>query len=264
MKFNIDFLKRTTRDFLPGISCLLWLLGLLLLVLIISISVDINNKVNETENTISVSATSEVYAKPDLALTTFSVVIEAKTVAQAISENAEKMNAIIDFVKSQGVQEEDLKTVGFNIYPRYEWQKDISCIPPCPSGKRALVGYEVRQSLQVKVRDLSKIGDIVEGAVNKGANQVSDLRFTIDNEDNLKAQAREQAIEEAKDKAKELSSQLEVRLVRVIDFNEGSQMPRPYYYSMEEAENVDKGGGVEIETGENKISVTVNITYQIR
>jgi len=264
MKFSIDFLKTTAKDFLAGARILIVLLGLLLIVLIISLVVDINNKITETENTISISATGEVYAAPDLVLTSFSVLTEAETVIEALAENTEKMNAVIAFVKNEGVADKDIKTTGFNIYPRYEWYKAGSCWPPCPSGRRVLVAYEVRQTLQVKVRDMAKIGIIVQGATEEGANQVSDLQFTIDDEDELKKQARTQAIDEAKTKAETLAAQLDVNLGKVVEFNESGVYPRYYMMEMEETA-MGKGGGedLQIETGENKISVTVTITYEI-
>jgi len=230
--------------------------------LIVWVNIDIQNKITETENTITVSDTGEIYAKPDLALTTFSVISEEKTVAEALNKNTEKMNAVIDFVKGQGVEEKDLKTTSFNIYPRYEWHEKEACVPPCPSGERVLVGYEIRQSLEVKIRDLEKIGAIIEGATEAGANQVGDLQFTIDKEDELKKQAREQAIEKAKTKAKELASQLGVNLVRISNFSESSVVPR--YYGLEKVAVPGAGEATpQIELGENKIEVTVTITYEI-
>ena len=141
-----------------------------------------------------------------------------------MSENTKNMNAVIDSVKKQGVEEKDLKTTGFYISPRYEWYEAGTCIPACPNGKRVLVGYEITQSLEVKIRDLSKIGEIIQEATNSGANQVGDLQFTIDKEDELKAQARKDAIDEAKNKAKELASQLGVKLVRITNFSEGGEV----------------------------------------
>lgn len=243
-------------------KCLLiGILAAFLIALTVSTVIDIKNKIQETENTITVSDTGTVYAKPDLALTTFSIVTEAKTVAEAMSENTEKMNAIINSVKEQGVEDKDLKTTTFNIYPRYEWQEKATCVPPCPSGKRVLVGYEVRQSLQVKIRDMEKVGTIIQGATDAGANQVSDLQFTIDNQDELKKQAREQAINKAKTKAEELAKQLGVKLVRISNFSESAALPR--FFGLEMAEGLGGGGEPQIETGENKIEVTVTITYEI-
>jgi len=227
------------------------------------VSIDIQNKIKETKNTITVSDTGEIYAKPDLALTTFSVTTEGKQVSEALSKNTEKMNTVIDSIKSQGVEEKDLKTTSFNIYPRYEYQRVEIEIYPYPPGKRVLVGYEVIQSLEVKIRDMTKIGGIIQEATDAGANQVGDLQLTIDKQDELKSQARKQAIEKAKTKAQELASQLGVNLVRIINFSESSVIP--YYYGLEKA--VGMGAGEEapqIETGENKIEVTVTITYEIK
>lgn len=228
----------------------------LLVSLIVWVGVDVNDKIKQGEDTISVTATGEVYAKPDLVLTSFSVLTEAKTVIEALSANTEKMNAIIAFIKSENVADKDIKTVGFNISPRYEWYDKGT--------RRVLVGYDVQQTLQVKIRDLAKIGSIIQGATDQGANQVSDLQFTIDNEDELQAQARTQAITEAKAKAKELTSQLGVSLGKVVQFSEGGISP--VYYMAEATTKGIGGGGVpapQIETGENKIAVTVYITYKI-
>ena len=262
IRMNIETIKRLIKSNVFLLSQLLIILNVLLIVLIISLGVDIFNKVRvESDNTISVSATGEVYASPDLALTTFSVVTEAEAVDSAISQNAEKMNAVIDYIKGQEVEDKDLKTTSFNIYPRYEWYEKGTCVPPCPSGRRVLVGYEVRQSLQVKIRNMENIGQIIQGTTNKGVNQVSNLQFTIDNQDELKNQARAQAVENAKTKAKTLASQLGVKLVKITSFSESAAFPR--YYGLEGS--VAMGGGApQIEPGENKIEVTVSITYEIR
>jgi uncharacterized protein YggE len=177
------------------IIILIIILSIFLFVLTISSIVSIQNKVKqgryigqdvESRNIISVAGTGEVYAKPDLALISFSVVIEAKTVGEAMSQNTEKMNNIISFIKEQGVENKDLKTTSFNIYPRYDYDRTSSIYP---SGKRVLVGYEVIQQLEVKIRDLDKTGQIIEGAASAGANQAGNLQFIVENEDDLKKQA---------------------------------------------------------------------------
>jgi len=213
----------------------------------------------EVKNTISVSGTGEIWAKPDLALIDFSVVGEKKTVIEAMAENTKKMNSVIEAIKSQGVEEKDLKTTNFSISPRYEWYEKSEIYP---AGKRVLVGYEVNQTLQVKIRDLTKIGNIIQVATKAGANQVGDLQFTIDKQDELKSQARKEAIEKAKVMAKEIAGQLGVKLVKITNFSENATAPIPYPYFMERA----MGGGAEtpqIQTGENKIEVQVSITYEI-
>ncbi len=210
----------------------------------------------ESKNIISVSEKGEVYAKPDLALVSLSVITEKASVSEAISENSEKMNRVIGAIKEEGVEEKDLKTVSFNLYPRYDYLD--SFIYP-PSGKRVLSNYEVRQTLEVKVRDLDKIGQIIQSATETGANQVGSLQLTIDNEEELKKQARKEAIEKAKNKAEELAGELGVGLGDIVSFGESSYAHLFYVEGGKEM----GGGSPEIETGENKVEVTVNISYQI-
>ncbi len=257
-----NHMKGKKKIFLVLLSVLI----VFFIVLILSTAVDVVNKIKEgryisqnvrIRNSIIVSETGEVYAKPDLAVITFTVVKEAKSVADAMDENSATMNNVIEAVKEQGVEDKDLKTTSFNISPRYEYSEGTY-------GKRILVGYEVVQALQVKIRDLGKIGTIIERATSSGANEASDLQMTIDNQDELKKQAREQAITGAKVKAEELTSQLDVKLGKIVSFNESFYAP--YYdsrvYMMEEGIG---GAGVipDIQTGENKISVSVVITYEI-
>lgn len=268
---NIQEFKNLTGGMKALCATLCLILIIFLVALIISTAVDVQNKIKEGEyigqdieakNTITVSATGEVFVKPDLAVASFSVVNEAKAVSEALSENTKKMNKVIDFIKSQGVEDKDLKTAGFNIYPRYEWLKET--IFPLPTeGKRVLVGYEVQQSLEVKIRDLTKIGQIIEGATAAGANQVGDLQFTLDKKEEIQAQARKEAIEKAKAKARELANQLGVNLVRITNFTETSTLPPPFIGFKE----IEAFGGAEvpqIEPGQNKIEITVSITYEIR
>ncbi|HDY72757.1 MAG TPA: DUF541 domain-containing protein [bacterium] len=213
----------------------------------------------DVQNTISVSGIGEVYAKPDLALISFSVVAEEETAADALTKNSESMNKVIEFLKGSGIEDKDLKTTTFRINPRYEWRNGSKVSYPS-TGERVLVGYEVNQSLQVKIREISKVGSLIEGATNAGANKVDSLEFTFDNEDELKKQAREQAIDKAKTKARELTKQLGVSLGKVTSFNESTVAP--IFYDMKEAYGIG-GAAPEIETGENLIKSNVIITYQI-
>jgi len=218
----------------------------------------------ESKSTITVSATGDIYVKPDLALTSFSVLTEDKEIDKAMAENVQKMNDIIEFVKGQGVDGKDLKTTSFNIYPRYEYKWVEPELYPYPPGKRVLVGYEVRQQLEVKIRDLNKVGDIIKGATEAGSNQIGNLQFMVDNQDEFKKQARGEAIDEAKIKAKELAKQLGVKLIRIISFSESSYASGFYDYAKSSfPEGIGGRGGPEIEIGEDKISVSVNIIYEI-
>ena len=258
------------------IRYLLMVLAIFLAILAVSEFVSIQNKIKEghyigadfeARNTITVSDFAEIYAKPNLAIISFSVVSEAKTVGEATKKNTEAMNAVINAIKDKGVDSKDLKTTNYGLYPKYEWVKGQEESLYYPQGRQVLIGYEVNQSVQVKIRELDKSGEIIEAATVAGANQVGSLQFTIEKEDELKSQARAEAIKKAKDKAKELAKQLGVSLERVVSFTEGN-VPVYYDYAYKEAAPIGMGGGEgispQIETGENVIRATVSITYEIR
>ena len=267
----MDFKKLKTFEEKKEFLLILLANSLILFLIVLSIStiVGINNKVKEShyigrETQITVYGKGEVQAKPDLALINFGVKSEAKTVSEAMEENIQKMNNIISFIKNEGVEEKDLKTVNFRIQPLYEYIKDGVDYYLYPEGKRTLVGYEVSQSLETKIRNMDKIGSVIQGATDEGANQVGSLSFTIDDEEGLKKQAREEAIEKAKEKAKELASQLGVRLVKIVNFSESGTSP--YYPVVYDSLEMAKGAGEsspQIEVGENTIGVNVSITYEI-
>jgi len=231
--------------------------------------------------TISVSGDGEVYKTPDLAVMSFSVVSEAKTVAEAMEDNTKKMNAITDVMKSMGVTENDLQTTNFSINPRYDYVRATAPVPAdgaeiavdeeyyYPSGKRTLSGYDVNQTMTIKVRqeNMGKIGQIIQEATASGANQVGSLQFTLDDPDAAQAEARELAIAEAKEKAEILARQLKVKLVRIISYNDGGYSP-VYRLNYDAKEEYGMGGAAsvpapDIQAGESKISMNVNITYEI-
>lgn len=218
----------------------------------------------QPRNTISVSGQGEVVAKPDLVIINFSVISEAKTVNNAMQENSQKMNAIINFMKENGIEERDLRTIAFRIEPRYEWHNNE--IIRERKERRVLVGYEIIQSLEVRIRNMEKIGTVIQGATNFGANQVGSLQFTIDNKEELKNQARGQAIEKAKKEAKILADQLGVGIIRIVNFQENYDRPFISFpgIAMPEARQDIALTPPEIELGEEKIEITVHITYEIR
>lgn len=217
-------------------------------------------------NTITVEGTGEVFAAADTALFSFSVVEEKPTVALAQDAAAERINAIVKYLKEQDVDEKDIKTTNYSVYPRYEYERVICSPTYCPpSGERTLTGFEVNQTISVKVRDTEKAGMLLSGVGELGANNISGLDFTIDDEEALTQEARDKAIENAREKAVLLSKALKVRLVRVVSFSESGGIPYPRYFDAFAESALGKGGAIpEIPAGENKITSLVYITYEIR
>ena len=220
-------------------------------------------------NTISVSGEGEVFAVPDIATFSVSVQEEAKEVQDAQEVATKKTNDIIAFLKGEGVEEKDIKTADYSVYPQYDYLQDVCREGYCPPGRQELRGYQVSQTLTVKVRDTERAGELLAGVGSLGASNVSGLSFTIDDEDALQAEARALAIADAQTKAQELADQLGVKLVRVTGFYENDYgYPAPYAYglggdSAVRAESV-KLSAPELPAGENKFVSNVNVTYEIR
>lgn len=220
------------------------------------------------ENVISVSGEGEVFAAPDIATFTFSVVEEGKNVKDAQAKVTQKMDAILASIKKLGIEDKDVKTVDFSAYPKYEYNQ-IACITtPCPPGKQVLVGYEINQTISVKVRKIDDAGKAIDATTSAGASNVGALSFTIDDQDALKREARQKAITDAKGKADALAKDLGVRLVRIVNFSEnGNGGFYPVMYKADMA--MGRGGAVAesaptLPTGENKIMSSVSITYEIQ
>lgn len=220
-------------------------------------SIDHMDDARAAGSTIMVSGSGKVSAKPDVAVGEFAISVERDTAQNAQDEASRKSKSVVEYLKKAGIEEKDIRTSGYNIYPQYDYA----------NGRSTIRGYQVTQSLTVKVRDLDKANDILDGVVGAGVNQVNSVQFTIDDADKLKAEAREKAIADAKEKARELRGQLGVRLGRIVSFSENTGgYPVPMYDM--KAENVARGmgggGGPELPTGENEITVNVSITYEIK
>lgn len=218
------------------------------------------------QNTLSVSGKGEVFAVPDVAMIRFTVDETGKTIEEAQSKATEKNNAALNYLKSQRIEEKDIQTESYNANPQYDYNNQVTCVRyPCPPSTPKIVGYQVTQTTVVKVRDTSKAGEILAGIGKVGISNISGPSLSIDDETALKTEARTKAIADAKLKAKELAQELGVRIGKLTSFNESSGgYPMPMYAMESKAMGVGGGGAPDIATGENKVTVEVQLTYQIR
>lgn len=218
---------------------------------------------NKIVNTITVSGTGDVVVKPDIATVSFSVTAENLDVSKAQTESATKINKIIDFLKTKGVEDKDIKTTNYNIYPRYNYVGATSYYPY--TGKQVLAAYVVSQTVEVKIRKIADAGAILSGVGEFGVTDVSGLSFTVDNQDTVKDQARALAITDAKTQAKVLADGLGVKLVKITSFSENGNYPIAYGGGYAGISLAKEASVVpQVPTGENKITSTVSITYEIK
>lgn len=217
------------------------------------------------QNVISVNGEGEIFVVPDVAMFTFGVTENGKDVKTAQDAVTVKIDDAIAALKAQGIDEKDIKTVDFNANPRYEYNQ-IRCITvPCPSSQQ-LVGYDVTQTMQVKVRVADKAGDAIDAVTSAGITNVGSLSFTLDDEEEAVREARKQAIENAREKAEVLADDLGVRLVRIVSYSENNGgYPMPMYAKAQSMDSAGNAASVpSLPTGENKITVSVSVTYEIR
>lgn len=217
---------------------------------------------------ITVRGEGEVMARPDVGTFSFSVTAEADDASAAQSDSAEKMNAILAYLDEAGVEEKDVKTNGYSLNPKYTYETTV-CSPNmyCPPGDPKIDGYTVTQTVEVKVRDLDNAGDLISGTGERGATNISGLSFTVDDESNLKAEAREAAIADAKEKAGILAGELGVRLVRIMSYYEEEGYGMPYAYEggdMMSAKSEAASMAPSLPTGENETKSVVSITFEVR
>ncbi len=234
------------------------LVGVLLAIFLATKSLEVIRDLGKTDlnsPTISITGEGKVFVKPDIGKINLAVMTESATVEKAQTDATERINKIFESLKKNRVEEKDIKTTNYSIYPQYDYNE----------GKSRLRGYQVSQNLDVKIRDLAKIGSIITDASTAGANQVGNLEFTTEDPMATQAQARTKAIEDAKKKAEELASKLGVRLGKVVGFSESGAMPPPIFYGYGMGGDVaTKAAPPAVPTGENEVVVNVNVIYQIK
>ncbi|MDF0696860.1 SIMPL domain-containing protein [Rhizobium sp. MC63] len=207
---------------------------------------------------ISVTGDGESSMAPDMAIVTLSVVKQAKTAREALDENNKAMKDVLDSLKSGGIAERDLQTSGFSIQPQYNYPQPVDGQQQQPQ----LIGYQTINAVTVRLRDLAKLGQVIDQSVTLGINQGGDIQFTNDKPEAALEEARKNAVTEAVKKAKTLSEAAGVKLGRIIEINENEPrpLPQPAYRAtmMKEAD-----AAVPVQGGETTYHVSVTVTFAI-
>jgi len=208
----------------------------------------------DVRDTISMTGEGTVVAIPDIATVSMGLETRNVDVGKAQNENNDKINRLVDELKGLGVAKEDLKTSNYNVYPNYDWAVG-----------QKLIDYSISQTLKIKIRDLTKISDILALAGKYNLNQVGSLQFAVDDDEAIKEEARLKAFEQAKSKAKALADAAGVKLGKVISFYETNNSI-PYY----ESAQYGLGGAMDsalkapdIQAGSQDVVVNVTIEYEI-
>lgn len=225
---------------------------------------DINSVTTSKSDAFSVSGEGKVDVKPDSATVRLGVVARGASAEGAKASLNTNINKVIEAIKVLGVDEKDIKTENFNIYPEYGNLKPLPAEVPVLDQDR-ITAYSANTNISVTVKSEDLANKIVDIGVENGANQVGGVEFKVKDKSTALNSARELAVEDARKKAEDASRIAGFKLGKVINYSEteGGVYPRVF---MSAAKDTAQGGGepTRVQPGENEIMVTVTLSYEIR
>lgn len=208
-----------------------------------------------SERGIFVDGEGQVTVAPDTAFVTVGVQLEGEEVEDLREEANSRMDAVIQQLQEDGIDERDIRTITYDISVKRDWE----------ARDHPIVGYTLTHLIEVKVVDIDETGNVIDSALDSGANIVGNIRFEVEDRAGAIRQAREQAMQDAFDKAEHLAELGGVALGAPIRISESSpSLPPVYYDEMAPREMADEAvAATPIQPGESVITVHVSITYAI-
>ena len=202
-------------------------------------------------STVTVAGTGTVSAAPDMAEITTGVVTQAPTAAQALAANSQAMERLLQALGTLGVAARDIQTTSISVSPLRRQSRDGQ--PP------VITGYEVTNQVRVKVRDLSRLGGVLDQQVGQGANLVHGIQFGRQEPAPLLDEARKRAMADARRKAELYAAAAALKVGRVVAVQEaGAASPRP-----EMASRAMMSAAVPVAPGEQEIQASVTVTFTL-
>ncbi len=211
-------------------------------------------------NVINVVGKGEISITPDIAYLSIGVTSQAETAQAAQKANAAKMQKLNDLLKNTWkIAEKDIKSTQFNVQPNYTYtEKD---------GQK-VKGYNAIHTIEVTYRDLTKIGQLLDAASNAGANNIDNVRFSIENRDQFETQVIEKAMANASLKANAIAKAANRQLGMVLVVSQGDSNDFFVYGQREMLTNskpkMDQAGSTAVEAGEVKVSTQLSVQYELK
>ena len=201
--------------------------------------------------TVTVTGTGIATAPADTAEITIGVVSQDETASEALAENTEAMSEVIEQLKKEGVEGKDIQTSNFSVGPIYARQKGAEA--------PKITGYRVTNTVNITVRKIRSLGEVLDKVVASGSNQISGVRFSVDEPAKLLDEARKEAMKNAAEKAKLLAKAADASLGKALKIQENyGPQPRPMMTRVEA-----RSRDVPIEPGEQTIRAQVTVTWQL-
>lgn len=203
---------------------------------------------------LTVAASAEARRVPDIATLSAGVVTQAADANSALRQNADAMAKVVAAVRAAGIAERDVQTAGVNLNPQYRYAENQ---PP------VITGYQASNTVTMVVRDIGKLGRILDALVATGANQVNGPSFDVDDKESAYDEARRDALQKARERAQMYAKSLGLRVRRIVSIDEtaGHDMPRPFVRM--EAKAMAADASTPISPGENVLGLTLNVVFEL-
>ena len=187
-----------------------------------------------------------------MAVVSVGVQSQGKTVKETQSETNTRINAVTESIKALGVDNKDIQTSNYSMYPTYDYS----------NGTQRITGYQTNSTLEIKIRTIDKTNEVIDSATKAGANSVGGINFAVSDKTKAFSQARELAVSQAKQKASEAANTVGFRLGKIINYTESeanSRSPIPFS-AMAKADSADS---TQVEAGSAEIVLTVTLSYEL-
>jgi uncharacterized protein YggE len=224
---------------------------------------------------LSLSAEGQSRRTPDIAMFSAGVVTQSATASEALSDNSRRMDAVVAALKRAGIADRDIQTSAINLSPRYsnpERDAQIQArqtgqpyIPPEQTAPK-IIGYEARNTVQVRVRDLSNMGKVIDTLVRVGANEVNGPNFTLENQKAALDEARLEAVTEGRQRAELYARAAGMRVARILSISEGGgyyPVQRMATFDVTAAPPAPPPPPTPVQPGELTLGVSVSMQFEL-
>ena len=200
-----------------------------------------------------VSASGEASRAPDIATASAGVTTQAADANTAMRENATQMTRVMEAIRAAGVAEKDIQTSGINIHPSYRHAENEAPV---------ISGYNASNTVSLKVRDVAKLGEVLDALVASGATNINGPSFGIDQPEPVYDEARRKALEQARARADMYAKSLDLRVRRIVSISEGGRIeqPRPMYAMRAVAMD---SASTPVAAGENTLTANLEVVFEL-
>ena len=204
---------------------------------------------------LSVSAQAEATRVPDIARVSAGVVTQATAADAAMQANAAQMEKVMAAIRAAGIEPRDVQTAGVNVHPQYDYRDGST---------PRITGYQASNTVNVTVRDIGELGDVLDALVASGANQVHGPSFDVDDKDGAYDEARRAALQKARARADMYAQALGMRVRRIASISEGGGFGPPMPMPMMAMDAVQESrASTPISPGEATLSVNLDVVFEL-